>query len=136
MRILNPNSIPYGVVAVVAIAIGAGLAFQHRTPKNMAAMPAATSSSSSADAVSTTNVTLNNFAFAPASITVKKGSTVTWTNNDTVSHTVTADASGNGLSSPLFGRDATYAYTFTTVGTFSYHCMPHPYMHGTVIVTE
>ena len=78
-------------------------------------------------------VTIHDFAFTPATITVRAGTTVTWTNNDSLDHTVTGDAGGFG-SSPL-GTKATFASTFTTPGTYSYHCSIHPFMHGSVVVT-
>lgn len=80
-------------------------------------------------------VSISNFAFTPASITVKKGTTVTWTNNDSVAHTVTAD-SGNGPNSELLQNGETYSFTFNEAGTFKYHCVPHPSMKATVTVTE
>jgi plastocyanin len=78
-------------------------------------------------------VTINNFMFGPAGLTVKAGSTVTWTNQDEEPHTVV----GSGLRSPVLGNQgSTYAYTFATPGTYSYNCSIHPYMHGTVTVTS
>jgi plastocyanin len=81
----------------------------------------------------TNEVTIQNFAFSPANITVKKGTKVTWTNQDSVGHTVTAD-SGDGPNSQLLNQGQSYTFTFDTVGTFKYHCQPHPKMTGTVVV--
>lgn len=82
-------------------------------------------------------VTISNYAFSPAAISVKVGTKVTWTNTDTVAHTVTADdASGNGPDSQLLQKGASYSFTFTKAGTYNYHCTPHPYMKGTVVVTN
>ncbi len=75
-------------------------------------------------------VTIANFAFSPSSLTVKRGTTVTWTNTDSAPHTVT----GGPLSSPTLGQGARYSYTFKTTGTFSYICAIHPFMHGSVTV--
>lgn len=88
-------------------------------------------------AVATTTVTIQNMAFSPSVITVKQGSTVTWTNQDTVAHTVTADATGqpNSPASPSIAPGGTYNHTFTSTGTFHYHCKIHPDMTATVIVT-
>jgi plastocyanin len=77
-------------------------------------------------------VTISNFAFAPTTITVHKGTTVTWTNEDSVAHTVTGD--NGGPSSGDLGQGVTYSYTFNTVGSFPYHCAIHTYMKGTVVV--
>lgn len=87
------------------------------------------------NAAATKEVAIEDFAFTPATITVKKGTTVTWTNKDSVSHTVTGDSDG-GPDSELFGNGESYSFTFNAVGTFAYHCAPHPQMTGTVIVTE
>lgn len=80
-------------------------------------------------------VTIKGYAFEPAQLTVKKGTTVTWTNQDVAKHTVTADQ-GAGPQSQFLGKDETYSYTFDSVGAFPYHCQPHPYMKANVTVTE
>lgn len=80
-------------------------------------------------------VTIENYKFAPATMTIKVGTKVTWTNKDTVKHTVTVD-SGDGPKSDLFGKGETFSYTFTKAGSYSYHCEPHPYMKATITVTE
>jgi amicyanin len=80
-------------------------------------------------------VAIQNFAFNPASVTVKAGTTVTWTNADSASHTVTSD-SGSLMKSALLATGQSYSVTFTTPGTFTYHCSVHPMMHGTVVVTN
>lgn len=87
------------------------------------------------DAVASSAVAIEGFKFTPATITVKKGTTVTWTNNDSVKHNVVGD-NLDDLNGPLIEKGQTYTYTFKTVGTFTYYCSPHPYMKGTVIVTE
>ena len=81
-----------------------------------------------------TPVGINDFAFAPTTLTVPVGTTVTWTNHDAEPHTVAA--SDGSFHSPGMDTDATYAYTFTKVGTFDYICSIHPAMHGTVVVTK
>ncbi|WP_319943336.1 cupredoxin domain-containing protein [Nocardia aurantia] len=78
-------------------------------------------------------MTIDNFAFAPAALTVRVGSTVTWTNRDEEPHTVVS-ADGT-LHSPGMGTGATYSFTFTKAGTVDYVCSIHPFMHGTVVVT-
>lgn len=84
---------------------------------------------------STDKVAITDFAFTPATIKIKKGTTVTWTNNDSVEHTVTAQKDG-GPDSELLAQGKTYSFTFNEVGTFDYFCKPHPNMTGTVIVEE
>lgn len=87
-------------------------------------------------AQATDKVTIQNFAFSPASITVRKGTTVTWTNNDSTAHTVTENDGKDGPASSDVNPGQTYSFTYTAVGTFRYHCSIHPSMTGTVTVTE
>jgi len=82
----------------------------------------------------TAAVTIQNSAFSPTTLTVKVGTTVTWTNADLASHTVTSD-SGSELSSGNIGNGQSYSHTFNTVGTFHYHCSIHTSMTATVVVT-
>jgi plastocyanin len=81
---------------------------------------------------SANSVSIINMSFSPATITVAPGTTVTWTNNDGMTHTVTADDisfdSGNITTGSKFSR------VFSTVGSYSYHCTIHPNMKGTIIV--
>lgn len=79
-------------------------------------------------------VTIQNYAFTPETITVKKGTTVTWTNSDTVEHSVTAD--DGSFDTGLIATGKTGTHTFDKTGTFRYHCTPHPSMKAKVVVTE
>jgi plastocyanin len=89
------------------------------------------------DAAAANAVTIKNFAFAPTKLQVKKGTTVTWTNQDDVQHTVTPDnPSDTFKESQLLAKAASYSVTFNTVGTYAYHCSPHPYMKATIEVVE
>lgn len=82
-------------------------------------------------------VTISNFAFGPKQITVKVGTTVTWTNQDSVKHDIKMEnGSSEGPSSELLAKGESYSYTFDRAGTYNYLCTPHPYMKGTVTVTE
>lgn len=87
--------------------------------------------------VTTNKVDIKEFAYSPATITVKKGTTVTWTNQDSVKHNVApTDETNDFKASELLGKGESYSATFNTVGTFDYICTPHPYMKGKVVVTE
>lgn len=85
-------------------------------------------------------VTMKNSQFSPKTLTVKRGTTVKWVNEDTVRHNVVAanedDQSGLPSNNDLFGKGGTYQFTFNTIGTFDYKCTPHPFMTGTIEVTE
>ncbi len=78
-------------------------------------------------------VNIDAFAFAPTTLTVPAGSTVTWTNKDGEPHTVVAN--DGSFHSPTMDTNGTFSFTFPTVGTFDYICSIHPFMHGTVVVT-
>jgi plastocyanin len=78
------------------------------------------------------SVTISNFAFNPQTLNVPRGSTVTWTNKDSTSHTVTSD-SGLFDGGPL-SSGAVFSFTFNQAGTFSYHCSIHPNMKATIVV--
>ncbi|HEU0016335.1 MAG TPA: cupredoxin family copper-binding protein [Longimicrobium sp.] len=73
---------------------------------------------------------MRNMAFAPPRLEITAGTTVTWTNNDPLAHTVTSGGFDSGLIQP----GQSWSYTFTTAGTYDYHCTPHPFMKGVVIV--
>lgn len=87
--------------------------------------------------VSPNSVVINDYKFLPSSMRIKKGTTVTWVNRDIAKHNIAVDEkSMSGPSSQLIGKDQKFTYTFTESGTYKYHCDPHPYMKGEIIVTE
>ena len=99
-------------------------------------MPTATGSTGAPAApVAGNAVSIMNFAFSPASLTVRAGTTVTWTNKDSDAHTVTSQGSGGPLASAALSTGQSYTYTFTKPGTYSYLCTIHPFMTATVTVT-
>jgi len=75
-------------------------------------------------------VSIENFTFNPAVLTIKVGTTVIWTNNDTVEHNIkSAD-----FNSPLMKKGETYEFKFDKAGTYDYSCGIHPTMTGKIIV--
>ena len=82
-------------------------------------------------------VKISGFAFVPHTITIKTGEAVTWINEDSVQHQIAADPDqpdAADLSSPNINNGASYSYTFSKAGTWTYHCSIHPPMKGTVVV--
>jgi len=81
-------------------------------------------------------VTMQNLSFEPAELIISAGTTVTWTNEDNVGHTVTAGTIGSptGLFDENVPAGASLSYTFDEPGTYDYYCSIHPGMDGTVIV--
>jgi amicyanin len=78
-----------------------------------------------------TAVKISNFTFNPPQITVKSGTTVTWTNEDDIPHTIVSPPS---IRSKALDSDDKFSFTFTTPGTYKYFCSLHPHMTGTIVV--
>ncbi len=77
-------------------------------------------------------VKIANFTFNPPQTTVKAGTSVTWTNEDDIPHTVTSTTLA--FKSQALDTEQRYSFTFTTPGTYRYFCSLHPHMTGTIIV--
>jgi plastocyanin len=78
-----------------------------------------------------TSVTIDNFTFAPAELTVKVGTTVTWTNHDDIPHTI---VSAGKFRSKALDTDNSFSFTFTAAGDYKYFCSLHPHMTGMIKV--
>jgi plastocyanin len=78
-----------------------------------------------------TNVTIDNFTFQPAELTVKVGTTVTWKNHDDIPHTV---VSAGKFRSKTLDTDDSFSFTFTAAGDYKYFCSLHPHMTGMIKV--
>ena len=77
-------------------------------------------------------VTIADFSFAPASLTINQGDTVTWVNNGPTPHSATANNGSFNTGILKAGQSA--SHTFAQAGTYSYFCQPHPFMKGTIVV--
>jgi plastocyanin len=75
---------------------------------------------------------ISDFKFAPGTITVHVGDTITWVNNGPTEHSATAN--DKSFDTGLLPKGASASHTFTQSGTFAYICKIHPFMHGTVVV--
>ena len=107
--------------AVIAAMLGAATA----TMLAVAVLPGWTQTTASA-------VAIDNFTFDPQKLTVKAGTTVTWTNNDDIPHAIAAV--NKGFRSKALDTDDSYSFMFTTPGTYEYFCSLHPHMTGTIVV--
>jgi plastocyanin len=102
-----------------------------------------TTGSSGGDSVTISpgsSVPSNGKFFVPETLTVSKGTTVSWTNEDTTLHTVTSGSaesgnSGTEFDSSYLAAGKTFQHPFNTAGTFDYYCTLHPYMKGKVVVS-
>jgi plastocyanin len=86
------------------------------------------------DIPGSTVVVIRRFAFGPSEVRVRPGERVTWINCDEDGHTSTAD--GGAWESPLLAPGDAFTHTFESPGEFAYHCEPHPFMTGRVIVEQ
>lgn len=136
------------IVAILVVAIGTSIYFANKKTNNSSS-PSTNSSHTTMPQQSTNNsgssktttpqtadkVSIVNFAFSPASINIKKGTAVTWTNNDNTIHTVTEADSQKGPMSSDLNQGQSYTFTFDAPGTYHYKCSIHPNMMGTITVT-
>lgn len=124
------------VMLVVALAalVGCGSGSGSSSGGYGSSTPPASSGSSAGSATPGATggvaVAIKNFAFSPSKLTVKVGDKVTFTNNDSTTHTVT----GDGFSSGDIAPGASWTNTFSKAGTFAYHCSIHPTMTGSITV--
>jgi plastocyanin len=79
-----------------------------------------------------TAVRVANLAFTPAELRVRAGTRVSWVNGDQLQHSVSAD--DGSFDSGLIDAGKSFERVFDRPGTYAYHCTPHPFMHGRVIV--
>jgi plastocyanin len=79
-------------------------------------------------------VTIDNFTFSGAQITVPPGTKVTWENRDDIPHTITDAGEPRGFKSPALDTGETFSHVFSAPGTYRYFCSLHPKMQGTVVV--
>lgn len=119
--------------AIISLVLLAGCGGYSSQPSTSS--PPTSSAATSPVSVASSNqaaVTISGFAFSPQTLTVAKGTTVTWTNNDSSTHSVTSDTgvwdSGN------LSTGKSFSFTFNQVGTFPYHCNIHSSMTAKIVV--
>lgn len=114
------------MIIVIGAVIISGCSLYGNVPSN--------SNNSSTPAVKTTTnsnaINIQNFAFSPAILTVKKGTTVTWTNDDSAPHQIKSTT----FNSSSLGKGQAFSFAFDTLGAFDYSCAIHPSMTGKIIV--
>jgi plastocyanin len=132
VRLLATAPVAAGLALVTACTSGHS-AKSAPPDDSMSGMSMPSSATAPGPAVGANAVAIQGFAFSPASITVKVGTTVTWTNRDTDAHTVTANP--GPFKSKTLDTGDTFSYTFTKAGSFDYLCTIHPFMTAKVVVT-
>ena len=111
--------------------LGFSVACSSSSPSTPSPTPSPSGSSVAASIVTGAS-TMTTTAYTPNAITVSVGGTVTWTNNDSTSHTSTAN--GGAWNSGSIAPGGKFTMTFSAAGSFPYHCSIHPGMVGTVTV--
>jgi plastocyanin len=111
-----------------SVSVAAALAMAAARPAAAAAQPAQAQPAAAAQAVA-----IANFTFTPQTLTVRAGTTVTWTNKDDIPHGIAWADNAFARSKPL-DTDDSYSLTLTTPGTYKYFCYIHPHMTGLIVV--
>jgi plastocyanin len=128
----NPPTIKYGNEASATAAPLVAPPTAAPTAVAPTAIPA-TDVPTSAPAGTEVKVQIADFAFNPSTLEIKVGTTVTWTNEDSATHTVTAD--DGSFTSGSLKQGQSFSFTFTQAGTYAYHCGVHASMKATITVT-
>lgn len=128
------NKIIIGIVVLVVIVGGIFLLMSSGKTQQQGTTPQAqpTTQTGSSPVMAKNAVTIQNMAFSPATLTVKVGDKVTWTNQDSVGHSATAD--DNSFDTGVIAQGQSGSTTFSKAGTYTYHCKVHPSMTATIIV--
>ena len=130
---MNRSSTVLVVVAIIVIMGIAAYALTQTTSTPLTSTTTTTPSTTTTTTPAASAVSIQNFSFNPDSITVNSGTMVTWTNNDSTTHTVTSTGGPKSFSGELIPGQ-TFSYTFYLPGTYTYQCSIHTYMTGTVVV--
>jgi plastocyanin len=126
------RKISAGVLAAAVLLLALALAGCGTSSTSSSGGSSSGGSSSGGTPASTVKVVLQNISIQPADVTVAVGGTVTWANQDSVTHNLSDDA--GTWSSGAMAPGQTYSQKFATAGTFPYHCTIHPSMTGQVTV--
>jgi plastocyanin len=129
-RILKAAARPALALAIVLSGAASTAAPPPGAPMHRA--PAAPRTSAAAPATAAV-VHIENFTFSSKMLTVKAGTTVTWTNADDIPHTVVAN--DGAFRSKVLDTGDSFSFKFTKPGQFGYYCGIHPHMVGTIFVT-
>ena len=131
-------------VATVAVVVLAAFVAACGSSSNAGNTPAPAAPAASGSSATTSNVSIQNLAFTPKTLTVSPGTTVTWTNNDATPHNVVSSvsisvnsATTSTFASNTLSQGQTFSFTFTKKGVYFYECTIHktlPAMHAEVLV--
>jgi plastocyanin len=133
------NSLTYAAGAFLAAGISVGLGIStgasQPAPAPSATVPVTkTTAPLQAAPAAAPKVSIDNFKFSPAELTVPVGTTVTWVNHDDVPHTATSKNDPPAFDSKALDTDESFSFTFTKAGTYGYYCKVHNHMTARIIV--
>ena len=123
---LVPSNVLYGFEFTIPLHLKRFSPWFHKKPK-----PVALGNAGGAPIAA--QVRISSVKFVGDSVTIAAGQAVRWTNADPIEHTVTFDG-GVEAGSPVIPPSGSYVHRFDKPGTYTYHCTPHPFMKGVVIV--
>lgn len=119
----------------VVLALGTGVALaQYPDPSTPAPAPATKTAAPMPEPSPISTIHIKNFAYVPATVTIRPGQTVRFVEDDDTPHTVTA--TDKSFDSGNLNQKDSWRHTFTAEGTYTYFCAYHPYMKGNVIVAK
>ena len=121
------------LAAAVGIAFAGCGGASNSTTARASSSGASSSGASSSGASSSGAISIKDFKFAPATVTVDGGTRLRVTNDDSTAHTATADA-GGAFDTGTIEPSASKTFTLEKRGRYAYHCNIHPFMHGTIVV--
>jgi plastocyanin len=98
-----------------------------------AAVPLGAAVLAAGEAATPATITIDNFTFNPKGLTVKTGTTITWSNKDDIPHGI-ASTNNAFKKSKALDTDDSFSFTLTAPGTYQYFCYLHPQMTGTIVV--
>ena len=120
IAMIKRRALPLAAAVALALAVPAYAADPTEAPQVAAVEPG--------------TVTIDNFAFAPATMTVASSTKIVWNNKDEEPHTVMSADGGMTFKSPALDTDDKFSFTFDKPGTYKYFCSIHPHMVGTIVV--
>ncbi len=124
------KSIVFISTLVILLMILPGCSFSSPSTNSNDAPSSTPSATDTKPGTGTQSISISSFAFSPKELTINKGDTVTWTNEDSVVHNVV----GGIFNSKDLTKGQSFSYVFTETGSFDYLCTYHPSMKGKIIV--
>ena len=123
-------------VALTAAVVGCTASASGTVAPSTGASPSSNSGSPAGNPQMTATVTVKNNKFIPETVTIKKGGTITWKNEDTYKHDATPTGTPAGFTAVQLDGSASGTATFAATGSFPYYCTIHPSMKASVTVVE